>query len=270
MGEPGESLERLSEVLRDCAQVAVAVSGGVDSITLGVVAHRFADVDAEMFHAVSPAVPEAATARVRKLADTEAWQLRVIDADEFNDADYMANPVDRCFYCKRDLYGAIAEHASGVIVSGTNLDDLSDYRPGLDAAKAVNVRHPFVEADIDKNAVRALATHLGLGDLAELPAAPCLSSRVETGLRIRPEWLAVIDAIETEIRAEFNVATVRCRIRAARVAIELDPASIRRLPLNTRDRICADVGASMARIGVNLPVTIDPYHMGSAFLRVRS
>ena len=270
MREPSELLERLSDVLRDCVEVAVAVSGGVDSITLGVVAHRFAGVDAQMFHAVSPAVPAAATARVRQLAKTEGWQLHVIDADEFNDAEYMANPVDRCFYCKRDLYGAIAEHASAVIISGTNVDDLSDYRPGLDAARTANVRHPFVEAGIDKNSVRALATHLGLGDIAELPASPCLSSRVETGLQIRPDWLVVIDAVETDIRAEFDVATVRCRIRAGRVAIELDPAAIRRIPVSVRDRICADVAGAMASVGIDLPVTIDPYQMGSAFLRVRS
>ena len=138
-----------------------------------------------MFHAVSPAVPEEATERVKRLAATQGWRLRIVDAREFADENYLANPVDRCFFCKTNLYGCIARHIDAQILSGANLDDLREYRPGLEAAKRHSVRHPYLEAEIDKRAVRSLARELGLGALSELPAAPCLSSRVETGIAIR-------------------------------------------------------------------------------------
>ena len=116
----------------------------------------------------------------------------MIDAGEFGSADYMRNPVNRCFYCKTSLYGAIRPHTAAQIVSGTNLDDLGEYRPGLIAAKEHGVRHPFVEARHRQAGacVRSRATS-GLGEVAELPASPCLSSRVETGIAIDPVVLAL-------------------------------------------------------------------------------
>ncbi len=270
MAEPQALFDELAGVLTGLGPTAVAVSGGVDSVTLAVAAHRLASRSTEMFHAVSPAVPEVATDRVRAVARTEGWKLRIIDADEFSDADYMSNPVDRCFYCKHDLYRTIADHTSSLIVSGTNLDDLADYRPGLAAAEKAGVRHPFVEAGIDKPGIRNLAAHLGLGDLAELPAAPCLSSRVETGLPIRADWLGVIETVERGITGELEPGTVRCRARAGHIAIELDPDSIRQMSKRTRKRLLSSVAGAWSAIGVDLPVTIEPYTMGSAFLRVTS
>ena len=165
--------DRLSRTLRDAGHVAVAVSGGVDSMTLAFLAHHALGRDALMVHAVSPAVPAEATERVHRYVAREGWTLRVIDAGEFDDPDYLANPVNRCFFCKKNLYGAIATVTDRPIVSGTNTDDLGDYRPGLEAARERRVRHPYVEAGIDKDGVRAIAAARGLDDLAELPAAPC-------------------------------------------------------------------------------------------------
>src|SRR5882757_3769226 len=172
--------------LRDLDDAAVAVSGGVDSMTLAVVAHRTRHAATTMFHAVSPAVPPEATDRVRRYARREGWDLQVFDAGEFGDANYLSNPVNRCFHCKTHLYGAIADRTSATLLSGTNIDDLGDFRPGLAAARTFDVRHPLVEVGIDKAAIRAISSDLGLRDLAELPAAPCLASRVETGIAIVP------------------------------------------------------------------------------------
>ena len=203
--------------------VAVAVSGGIDSLTLATVAHRHAPDRVAMFHAVSPAVPGDATARAERLAAAHGWRLAVIDAGEFEDADYRANPVNRCFFCKTNLYGSIARHTAAQIVSGANLNDLGEYRPGLDAARNNGVRHPYLEAEIDKAGVRRLARAAGLGDLSELPAAPCLSSRVETGIAIRPDVLKAIHAVERGLAQSYPQGTIRCRVRAAGVVIELDP-----------------------------------------------
>ena len=195
--------KRLAAALRGIAGgVAVAVSGGIDSLTLAAFAQAECP-DVEMFHAVSPAVPGDATARVERLAEQRGWRLRVVEAGEFNDANYIANPTNRCFFCKTNLYGAIARHTSSQMVSGANTDDLGEYRPGLDAARGHEVRHPYLEAGIDKRTVRGLARRIGLGALSELPAAPCLSSRVETGIAIRPEVLRAIHAVERDLAQDF-------------------------------------------------------------------
>ena len=190
-----DHLRRLEAVIRDIGPLAVAVSGGVDSMTLAVTAHRVLGREARMLHAVSPAVPEDASGRVHAYADREGWRLDVIDAGEFADSRYVANPHDRCFYCKTNLYAAMADAVDCVLISGTNSDDLGDYRPGLRAAADFGVRHPYVEAGMNKDAVRALARELGLHELAGLPASPCLSSRVETGLAIKPEVLENVDLV---------------------------------------------------------------------------
>jgi pyridinium-3,5-biscarboxylic acid mononucleotide sulfurtransferase len=99
---------RLEAILQAMPPVAVAVSGGVDSMTLAVASHRLLGKRATMAHAVSPAVPERATQRVREWAESEGWKLYILDAGEFNDENYLANPIDRCFFCKGSLYGSVA------------------------------------------------------------------------------------------------------------------------------------------------------------------
>ena len=166
----GSAQARLAAVLSAIeGPLAVAVSGGVDSVTLATFAHRAAGSRAEAFHAVSPAVPEEATERVKRFAANQGWRLRIVDAREFADESYLANPIDRCFFCKTNLYGCIARHSDAQILSGANLDDLREYRPGLEAAKLHSVRHPYLEAGIDKKVVRSLARDLGLGAISELP-----------------------------------------------------------------------------------------------------
>jgi pyridinium-3,5-biscarboxylic acid mononucleotide sulfurtransferase len=259
----------LEGVLRSIGEVAVAVSGGVDSLTLAAAAHRALDARASMFHAVSPAVPAEATERTRQLAERDGWRLTVIDAGEFGDRDYMSNPLNRCFYCKTNLYGAIRPHTTAQVVSGTNLDDLGEYRPGLIAAKELGVRHPFVEAQIDKQGVRAIARSIGLGELAELPASPCLSSRIETGIAIDPVMLECVHESERLVEQELRPKTVRCRVRAGGVVIELDEASLAALRDAHRVALTGRVQALFERRDFAYSVSFERYRVGSAFLHFK-
>jgi len=255
-----DKLLRLRAILAQIARADVAVSGGVDSLTLATVAHDVLGDHVRMHHAVSPAVPPEATARTRALAAARGWTLAVFDAGEFADARYRANPSDRCFFCKTNLYGALAAHAGGTVLSGTNTDDLGDYRPGLKAAAEHGVRHPFVEAGIDKATVRQLAARLGLGAVAELPSSPCLSSRIETGIRVEPDMLALVHRAERLVADALAPTTVRCRVRADGVVIELDQEALGRMQ---REAALAD----QLRTLVGGPVRFAAYRTGSAFLR---
>lgn len=261
-----DRLDALHRTLDDTAPAAVAASGGVDSMTLAFVAHRRLQGRVSVFHAVSPAVPVSATARVEAYAEREGWALSIVDAGEFADERYMVNPANRCFFCKTNLYGTLAAKTEKQLISGTNLDDLGDWRPGLKAAQAEGVRHPFVEAGIDKSCVRRLAQHFGLDDLAELPAAPCLSSRIETGLRIDASLLPRIDQVEALLRDRLSPETVRCRLRKDGVVIELDQTTFNRLEAAGRPALTGEIAAILGARHEGA-ITFESYRRGSAFLR---
>lgn len=259
-----DALARLVAALDARPALSIAVSGGVDSMVLAHVAHRHARTDALMVHAVSPAVPAEATARVRRHAERHGWRLRVIEPGELADPAYRSNPVDRCFHCKNRLYGHIRALLDGPIASGTNTDDLGDYRPGLDAARQHDVCHPYVEAGVAKATIYALARAEGLDDLAALPAQPCLASRVETGIAVDADTLRFIEDAERALAAHLPCARdLRCRVTAAGVVVEADV-----LPegaaLDALDRWAA---AHCERHGRRY-AGVRAYRRGAAFLRV--
>jgi pyridinium-3,5-biscarboxylic acid mononucleotide sulfurtransferase len=262
--------ERLETILLSLSAAAVAVSGGVDSMTLATLANRLLGrTRVAMIHAVSPAVPPEATRRVRRLADCEGWDLSVLDAGEFSDSRYLGNPVNRCYFCKTNLYDTIARASDRTILSGANVDDLGEYRPGLEAAREHAVRHPYIDAGVDKRGVRALASALGLGDLAELPASPCLSSRVETSIAIDPETLTGINAAETLVGRRLRPATVRCRVRRAGVVVELDPQSLAGADAETRADLAQAIAALLPSRLAGAPVRFEIYRNGGAFVGAR-
>ncbi|HET7882998.1 MAG TPA: hypothetical protein VFL55_19090 [Acetobacteraceae bacterium] len=250
-------MTKLESIIADLPDLTIAVSGGVDSMTLAHAAHRAQVPGLAVVHALSPAVPAEATARVRDHARRFGWRLLEVDAGEFADPRYRANPVNRCYFCKSNLYARIAEVTDGPIASGANLDDLGDYRPGLIAAAEHRVRHPFVEAGMDKAAVRTLARAFDLQDVAELPAQPCLSSRVETGIAISADDLAFIARMERALTPHVPPGTdLRCRVTHAGIVVEAPP------PDDAMRRIAGELcrGADRRFVGFR------PYRRGAAFL----
>ncbi|HTQ00799.1 MAG TPA: adenine nucleotide alpha hydrolase [Casimicrobiaceae bacterium] len=243
-------------------RLAIAVSGGVDSMTLAHVAARRSRTQSTMYHASSPAVPASARERVEAHAAAHGWPLVIVDAAELADPRYRANPVDRCYFCKTNLYDRIGAATADTIASGTNVDDLFDFRPGLRAASERGVVHPYVEAGIDKAGVYAIAASLGLADLERLPAQPCLSSRVETGIAIDAADLAFIDAVESLLAHSMGRdATLRCRLTHAGVVIELaaanDPAC---------EAAARDIAREACRAAGRAFAGVRPYARGAAFL----
>ena len=255
----------LAAILAGLPSPIVAVSGGVDSVTLSHMVHRHGR-SARSVHAVSPAVPAEATERVRLHAARAGWALEVIDAGEFADSRYRANPVNRCYFCKHNLYGEIAQRFTGTILSGTNLDDLADFRPGLKAAKEHAVRHPFVEAALTKADVRALARALGLDNLAELPAAPCLSSRVQTGIAIEVSMLALVEAVEARLRNALGPVEIRCRVVAGGIRLEFGEAALAQYYAPHLAELREGIATMIADAGYAL-LEAAPYRRGSAFVR---
>ena len=261
-------IQVLQGILQQIDKVTVAVSGGVDSMTLAYVAHQTLGRKAKMVHATSSAVPSADTRRIQKYAKEQGWQLELVQTGEMQDMAYRNNPVNRCYHCKSALYSTLKSLDFGQVVSGTNMDDLSDYRPGLIAANEKAIRHPFVEADIDKATIRRIAQHYQLADIAFLPASPCLASRVETGVFIQPEQLDLINRVETSLRQQINAENIRCRLLAQRLVLQIDEDELSTLHETLINRIIADTESMASEVGLTLPVDVAPYKRGSAFVRV--
>ncbi len=255
-------LQRLIVRLDHYPRLAIALSGGVDSMMLAYIAHRFSQTTATMYHASGPAVPRTARARLELYALRHGWNVVFVGTDDLNDTRYRTNPVDRCYYCKSNLYTRLRELTVDPIAAGTNTDDLSDYRPGLQAADEHAVIHPYVEAGLAKADIYALAAALGCSDLERLPAQPCLASRIETGVPVTAEDLAFVDRVENALALRLGLSeTIRCRITHDGVVIELD--TFQNQPyLESAQQI----GIEECRNDRRTFLGVRPYRRGAAFL----
>lgn len=255
---------KLETILRATGPAAIAVSGGIDSLTLARLSVAI-NPKSIVYHAVSAAVPLEATERVQKTANQFDWNLVILDAGEMRDPNYLSNPANRCFHCKNNLYRTILSATDRPVFSGANLDDLEDYRPGLKSAENHGIRHPFIEAGITKSHIRKLARENGLRNLSEIPASPCLSSRVLTGLSIDPQELKTIDRVETALRGLLGDIPIRCRRVTTGYSVQIDAAKLAILEEKQKVEIL-EVSEEVAGDDSKV-IGIEPYKMGSAFLR---
>lgn len=262
-----EKFIRLQEILRGYGSCLVAYSGGVDSVFLARVAHDVLGERAQAVIADSPSLPRRELAEAEAIARQYGIPLRVLRTAEFSDPQYLANPTNRCYFCKHALFSELVPLAQregvAAIVYGENASDVGDHRPGAQAATEFAVRAPLKDAGLTKAEIRELSGRLGL-PTADKPQMACLSSRIPTGEAVTPEKLAWIEAAEYELR-DRGFQDVRVRHhelkQGALARIEVGPAELPRL---LEPELLKAVAERLTAVGY-LFVTVDAagYRRGS-------
>lgn len=218
-----DKAHRLQAILAGYPSVLVAFSGGVDSAYLAIAAQRALGTRALAVTADSPSYPDTHRQLALSIAKDFGFAHEIIHTQELERAEYRANPSNRCYYCKDELYTQLHAVAKArgfaVIVDGNNADDRGDYRPGRQAAREHDVRSPLDEADLTKEEIRALAREAGLQSWNE-PASACLSSRIPYGNEVSNDVLRQIEQAEQVLRdLGFRIFRVRHHGTVARLEI---------------------------------------------------
>jgi pyridinium-3,5-biscarboxylic acid mononucleotide sulfurtransferase len=199
MSEANKKLEQLQALLKSYGSCLVAYSGGVDSVFLARVANDVLGDRALAVIADSPSLPRREFQEALDLAEKFTFPVRVIQTEEFANENYTANPANRCYFCKHELFEELAPLAKAenfaVIAYGENASDIGDFRPGAKAAAEFQVRAPLKEVGLTKAEIRELSAQLGL-PTADKPQMACLSSRVPYGEMVSPEKLRMIERAE--------------------------------------------------------------------------
>jgi uncharacterized protein len=256
-----DSLERegrLEAWLRERGHVAIGFSGGVDSAYLAVVARRALGPEGVLaIIGRSASYPAEQWATARRVAESFAVNVHELDTDELADPRYAANPSNRCYFCKTELWGKLVPTARALgfttVVDGTNADDLADYRPGAQAAREHAVASPLADLGFTKAQIRERSRALGLPTWQQ-PSSPCLSSRLPYGTGVTVERLAVVERAEAALRALGVTGDMRVRYHdeLARVELARDVLDQWMAPERVTALRDAVIAAGFARVAIDL------------------
>ena len=254
--------QALCGTLASLESVIVAYSGGVDSAYLAYIAHRTLGDRAVAVTADSPSYPERHRSLAVRIARDFGLRHEIIHTSELERPEYRANPTNRCYYCKHELYTHLARLAASrhaVVVDGNNADDRGDYRPGRQAAREFGVRSPLDEVDLTKDEIRALSRRAGLPTWDE-PASACLSSRIPYHTEVTDEKLRTIERAEEALRGlGFRVFRVRHHDELARIEIARDE-----MPRALEADTAAAIVAALKAVGYRyVSLDLQGYRMGS-------
>ena len=252
-------LEQLRELIRSFGSCVVAYSGGVDSVFLARVARDVLGDKSLAVIADSASLPRRELAVALEIAEKFQIPVRVVKTDEFNNTEYLANPTNRCYFCKHELFTELEPLAKAegfaVIAYGENASDVGDFRPGAQAAKEFQVRAPLKEVGMTKAEIRELSAQLGL-PTADKPQMACLSSRIPYGEAVTPEKLRMIEEAEVVLR-DLGFYDVRVRHHELKLLalarIEVGPTEMAKL---LADDVAGRVAAALKKIGY-AHVTLD-------------
>ncbi len=208
-----ESLERLRTIMKEARSTLVAFSGGVDSALVATVAYEQLGDRAVALTAHSPTFPPEERTEAHRIAAQLGMQHLIVESQELEREGYAANNGDRCYFCKTELFELARERATALglehVMDGTITDDLGGHRPGLKASSEHQVRHPLVEAGMNKQQVREAARSLGIS-VWDKPSFACLGSRFPVGTRVTESRVSRVQRIESVLRT-FGLRVFRVR-----------------------------------------------------------
>lgn len=252
---PESKRQHLQSILRQCGSVVVGYSGGVDSVFLARIAVDVLGADHVLaVTGKSDSVASWMEDTARDVARDFGIPWLELETREIDDPRYAANPSNRCYFCKSELWGRLTELARergfGAVLDGSNADDVGDHRPGAVAAEENAVRSPLLEAGLTKDEIRAWSRELGLPTWDQ-PAAPCLASRIPYGISVTPERLRQVESAEVALRA-LGFRDFRVRHHDGLARLEVHPAEIGRAGELRREMAVAVRNAGFRRVLIDL------------------